>query len=177
MTPTLSIHIGQSASENSTRIRISPQLLLAETAVKNVQDAVNLGIEYLVFFRWIFFKNRPRGNFLLIRAFMAICLFGFAYYKIFGRFELMLAGIDFGAGQHQIDRALQPREMGRAYAVGVGTLHGPSCGGDEGDQHQRGAQDQARTDGSAQDALHDAGFHAGRMGVRWSGYAAFHNFM
>ena len=36
------------------------------------------------------------------------------------------AGVELGAGQQQVDGALQPREVGGAHAVGMGALHAPS---------------------------------------------------
>ena len=38
---------------------------MRETSVQNIQDFINWFIEYFLFYRWIFFKNRPRVNFLL----------------------------------------------------------------------------------------------------------------
>jgi hypothetical protein len=56
------------------------------------------------------------------------------------------AGVEFGRGQQQVHRALQPREVGHPHAVRVGPLHCPAGGSHEGQQHQRGAQDQAGAD-------------------------------
>ena len=58
--------------------------------------------------------------------------------------------IEFGAGQQEIDRALQAGEVGRAHAVRMGALHRQAGPGHEGHQHQRGAQQQARANGEVE---------------------------
>jgi hypothetical protein len=51
-------------------------------------------MEYFLFYRWIFFKNRPRVNFLLLRAVMVVCTWFGLYYIFFSSFELLIIGVD-----------------------------------------------------------------------------------
>lgn len=69
-------------------------IYLAEMKIESPLDFLNLLLEYSVFYSWIFFKNRPRGNFFLLRAVLIVATFGVIYYHFFSRFELMLAGVD-----------------------------------------------------------------------------------
>lgn len=67
---------------------------MRETPVQNIQDFINWFIEYFLFYRWIFFKNRPRVNFLLLRAIMVVCTWFGLYYIFFSSFELLIIGVD-----------------------------------------------------------------------------------
>lgn len=67
---------------------------MKETPVQGVQDFINWFIEYFLFYRWIFFKNRPRVNFLLLRAIMVVCTWFGLYYLFFSSFELLIIGVD-----------------------------------------------------------------------------------
>ncbi|MBT3584578.1 MAG: hypothetical protein HN509_06710 [Halobacteriovoraceae bacterium] len=74
--------------------KINHPVKLSECQINGVNDFVNWFFEYLIFFRWIYFKNRPRGNFLLIRAFLAVGFLALIYYYVFSSFHLVLQGID-----------------------------------------------------------------------------------
>lgn len=67
---------------------------LAESKPKNLAAWLHLAIEYFLFFRWIVFKNRPRGNFLLIRSFLVVGFQGGLFFWLFGDLELVLLGIE-----------------------------------------------------------------------------------
>lgn len=73
---------------------LNKRLFLAESKVKGFSEYLHFFVEYFVLFRWIYFKNRPRGNLLLLRALLIVGLFATAYYFIFSSFRLLLAGID-----------------------------------------------------------------------------------
>lgn len=74
--------------------KINSPVKLSETRIESIQDIVNLFFEYFVFFRWIYFKNNPRGNLLLFRTFLAVSLLSAIYYSIFSSFNLVIEGID-----------------------------------------------------------------------------------
>lgn len=67
---------------------------LSEGKPNNLAGILHLLMEYMLFFRWIVFKNRPRGNFLLIRSFLAVGFQGSLYFLLIGDLELLLLGIE-----------------------------------------------------------------------------------
>ena len=69
-------------------------LKLKESPIRSFADFLNWIFEYLVFFKWIYFKNRPRGNFLFLRSIMVTTFFGFIYYTLFSSLELLIMGVD-----------------------------------------------------------------------------------
>jgi hypothetical protein len=69
-------------------------LKLKESPIRSFADLLNWIFEYLVFFKWIYFKNRPRGNFLFLRSIMVTTFFGFIYYTLFSSLELLIMGVD-----------------------------------------------------------------------------------
>lgn len=75
-------------------VKINSHIRLAEGQISGASDLINLALEYLVFFRWIYFKNRPRVNLLLIRTIMIIGLFAVCFFQLVSDFSLVLAGIE-----------------------------------------------------------------------------------
>jgi len=67
---------------------------LAESRIDGPSDLINYFLEYCVFFRWIAFKNRPRGNLLLLRSFLIVSAWAVLYFQFRRSFELILLGID-----------------------------------------------------------------------------------
>lgn len=67
---------------------------MCETPIKGVQGFLNWFIEYFLFYRWIYFKNRPRVNFLLLRSLMIVGTWFGLYYAFFSSFELLVIGVD-----------------------------------------------------------------------------------
>ena len=76
--------------------KLNPQkpIHLSENKIRSVFDFVDRVLEYFVFFRWIYFKNRPRTNFFFVRSVAAVAAFGVIYYSIFSSLRLVLLGID-----------------------------------------------------------------------------------
>ena len=74
--------------------KVTSNILLSEGPIEGATDLVNFTLEYLIFFRWIYFKNRPRVNLLLVRTIMIIGLFAFAFFQVVSDFSLVLAGIE-----------------------------------------------------------------------------------
>lgn len=67
---------------------------LSEGSIEGFHDLLNLFLEYFVFFRWIYFKNRPRGNLLFLRSILVVGTYSSIYYYFFGSFTLVLEGIE-----------------------------------------------------------------------------------
>lgn len=67
---------------------------LKEGRIENFSDFVNLMFEYGVFFKWIYFKNRPRGNLLFLRSALMVGTFSFVFFYFFYDFGLVLEGIE-----------------------------------------------------------------------------------
>ena len=73
---------------------IEAPVFLSDGKIKSLSELVNVAFEYLIFFRWSYFKNRPRGNLLLLRALLIVGFFGAAYYQLVSDFDLVLGGIE-----------------------------------------------------------------------------------
>ena len=67
---------------------------LKEGRIESFSDFVNLVFEYGIFFKWIYFKNRPRGNLLLLRSAMMVATFSVGFFYFFYDFGLVLEGIE-----------------------------------------------------------------------------------
>lgn len=74
--------------------KIEEAIKLSEGSIEGFHDLLNLFLEYFVFFRWIYFKNRPRGNLLLLRSLLVVGTYSIIYYYFFGSFSLVLEGIE-----------------------------------------------------------------------------------
>lgn len=70
------------------------RIYLSESKIKNIFELLHKVFENLVFFRWIFFKNRPRSTFLLTRAFLITSVFCFCYLLFKSRFNFFIMGLD-----------------------------------------------------------------------------------
>lgn len=75
-------------------MKVNYPVKLSECKIEGFGDLVNWLFENLVFFRWNYFKNNPRGNLLLIRSGLVTSLFGIVYYFFFSSFDLIIAGVD-----------------------------------------------------------------------------------
>lgn len=69
-------------------------LKLKEMKMEGFADIFNYFLEYLVFFRWVYFKNRPRGNLLFFRSILVVGFWGTLYFTFFSNFHLVIEGID-----------------------------------------------------------------------------------
>ena len=67
---------------------------LAEGRVESLSDLVNLLFEYGLFFKWIYFKNRPRGNLLFLRSTLMVGAYALIFFYFFYDFGLVLEGIE-----------------------------------------------------------------------------------
>ncbi|OUR96997.1 hypothetical protein A9Q84_11720 [Halobacteriovorax marinus] len=75
-------------------MKIPERIYLKESGHQNVSDWFHWGIENFALFRFMFFKNRPRNSFLLVRATLTTAAIFSIYYSIFSSFNLILFGID-----------------------------------------------------------------------------------
>ena len=69
-------------------------IYLRETRPSGFMEFIHHFMEFAVFFRWSFFKNRPRGNYLMFRSFIQVTIFATIYYNLFNSFEMVLEGIE-----------------------------------------------------------------------------------
>lgn len=67
---------------------------LAEGKIENFSDFLNLIFEYGLFFKWMYFKNRPRANLLLLRSVLMVTVFSVGFFYFFYDFGLVLEGIE-----------------------------------------------------------------------------------
>lgn len=74
--------------------RLNSRLYFKESSLSNVYELFHKFAENFLFFRWIFFKNRPRTTFLLVRSILVSSLVFGAYYSIFSSIDFFIMGID-----------------------------------------------------------------------------------
>jgi hypothetical protein len=68
--------------------------VLSESKIETFQDLLNIVFEYLIFFKWIYFKNRVRGNLFFLRSILMVLTFALIYFKFFASFNLVIIGVD-----------------------------------------------------------------------------------
>lgn len=73
---------------------LNSPVMLSDGRVDCLSDVLNMFFEYFVFYRWIYFKNRPRGNLLLIRSALSVGVYSFIFFYFFYDFGLVLEGIE-----------------------------------------------------------------------------------
>lgn len=74
--------------------KLNPWIFLNESPIDSPYEIIHRFIENFVFFKWIFFKNRPRTTFLLIRSFMITGVVFGLYYILFSNIKFLIMGID-----------------------------------------------------------------------------------
>lgn len=74
--------------------KLNNRIYLSESKISNSYELFHKFFENLVFFRWIFFKNRPRTTFLLVRAALITSMFFSLYYLSISNFKFLLLGVD-----------------------------------------------------------------------------------
>jgi len=74
--------------------KVNYPVKLSSCKIHSFGDFINWLFEHFVFFRWMYFKNNPRGNLLLIRSALVTSFFGILYYLFFSSFNLIIAGVD-----------------------------------------------------------------------------------
>ena len=75
-------------------MKMPNRIYLKESKNQNISDWFHSTIENLVLFRFIYFKNRPRNSFLLMRAALITGAIFSIYYSVFSSLNLVLFGID-----------------------------------------------------------------------------------
>mgnify|MGYP000153272012 CR=1 FL=1 len=70
------------------------RIYLKESKNQNISDWFHWSLENFALFRFIYFKNRPRNSFLLIRAALITGAIFSVYYSVFSSLNLVLFGID-----------------------------------------------------------------------------------
>ncbi len=92
--PTEKVRTLSTEAQPPSTCTISYPIRLAEGKIESVPDLINLAFEYGIFFRWIFFKNRPRGNLLFVRSLLIVGFFAALFFRFRHDWELLLLGID-----------------------------------------------------------------------------------
>lgn len=70
------------------------RIYLKESKNQNISDWFHWSLENFALFRFVYFKNRPRNSFLLIRAALITGAIFSIYYTVFSSLNLVLFGID-----------------------------------------------------------------------------------
>lgn len=74
--------------------KINQRLYFKESPTSSNYELLHKAIENGIFFRWMFFKNRPRSTFFLVRALLTNTLVFATYYAIFSNIKFLIVGID-----------------------------------------------------------------------------------
>lgn len=70
------------------------RVYLKQSAMSNPYELFHKFAENFLFFKWTFFKNRPRSSFLLVRSvFINSVIFG-GYYYLFSHINFLMMGVD-----------------------------------------------------------------------------------
>ncbi len=72
----------------------SKRLFLKGSKIRGFHEAFHFCVENFIFFKWTFFKNRPRSSFLLTRSLLINTLVYGAYYTLFSHLKFLVMGID-----------------------------------------------------------------------------------
>lgn len=75
-------------------MKLPDRIYLKESSHQNISDWFHWSIENFALFRFMFFKNRPRNSFLLLRSVLATSAIFGIYFSIFSSLNLVLFGID-----------------------------------------------------------------------------------
>lgn len=70
------------------------RIYLKESSLNNFYEVFHKFAENFIFFKWMFFKNRPRTTFLLLRASLVNALVFGLYYALFSNIQFLLLGIE-----------------------------------------------------------------------------------
>lgn len=64
------------------RYSLNTPIKLCGEPIHNLIDILHWSIENLVFFKWTFFKNRPRANFILIKSILTVIILSIIIFLI-----------------------------------------------------------------------------------------------
>lgn len=70
------------------------KLVLRESKISSAYELFHKVTENLVIFNWIFFKNRPRSSFLILRSFLINAVIFGLYYVIFSNINFIFMGVE-----------------------------------------------------------------------------------
>ena len=75
-------------------MKLPERVYLKQSNMANPYEFIHKFAENFLFFKWTFFKNRPRSTFLLVRSlFINSVIFG-GYYYLFSHFNFLMMGVD-----------------------------------------------------------------------------------
>lgn len=74
--------------------KINERLYFKSSKINSLHESFHYLVENAVFFKWTFFKNRPRSSYLLTRALFINSLVFTIYYSIFSHIKFLIMGID-----------------------------------------------------------------------------------
>lgn len=74
--------------------QLNSRLYLKESLINKIHEVAHKLIENFAFFKWMFFKNRPRSSYLLVRSVLVNTLIFGTYYLIFSNIQFLLMGIE-----------------------------------------------------------------------------------
>ena len=74
--------------------KINNRIYLKSSKIGSLHELFHFFVENTIFFKWTFFKNRPRSSYLLIRSILINTLVYAAYYMLFSHVKFLIMGID-----------------------------------------------------------------------------------
>jgi hypothetical protein len=73
---------------------LNVRIYFKSSKISNAYELFHLFAENFIFFRWMFFKNRPRTTYLLVRSTMVNTMVFATYYAFFSKIKFLFMGID-----------------------------------------------------------------------------------
>lgn len=80
--------------QDNKNLLINQRIYLRSSKVSGLHESFHFFLENFLLLKFVFFKNRPRNNYLLIRSFLLTALYFGAYYQFVSRFQFIFLGID-----------------------------------------------------------------------------------
>ncbi len=74
--------------------KLNHRLYFRESKLSSYYELFHKFAENFIFFRWMYFKNRPRTTFLMMRSVLVNSLAFSAYYYLFSHFDFLIMGIE-----------------------------------------------------------------------------------
>lgn len=74
--------------------KLNVKLVLRESRMSSPYELFHKVTENFVLFKWMFFKNRPRSTFLLVRSFLVNTVIFGGYYLLFSSLNFIFMGVE-----------------------------------------------------------------------------------
>lgn len=74
--------------------KLTTPIRLAEQPIAGISDFLSWTFAKFCFFRWMWFRNNPRNELILLRSTLSTALLASVYYIVFSDFRFLVIGVD-----------------------------------------------------------------------------------